>query len=310
MKKILVLGSSGRLGQAIKHLVSLGEITESEIRFPDRGSVDLLDAEATKAYFYSYRPDVVLNLAARVRPQLDVRSGDDDVFASNLKLVQNIYAAGKSAGIQCLIQASSYHMFASTVSRPFPSHSPPGIAELNFDSPYAAAKSTEYLFSYVANDNQETSLNVKIVVMPNLFGPFGPALVNSEHFVGATIRRMFDAVDQNVDLLEAHGNQQQMREYLFTLDAAAQLLNHLRTHSDLSTYSVISSGTRLTQKECWDMIAEATGYSGRTKFVPSSASAIDMYFDQATFEPTSFKDALATTVSWYAKRKARVREND
>ena len=309
MKKILVLGSKGRLGQALKYVVSSAGIHGAEVTFSDRSSVDLLDAEATQAYFSSQRPDTVLNLAAQVRPRLDIRFGDDDVFAANLRLTRNIYAACMSAGVECLIQASSYHMFSTHASPPYPSQSPPRIMELNFDSPYAAAKSTEFLISSVANQNHEPSLSFQLVVMPNLFGPFGPVVLESEHFVGATIRRMLEAINQKVGVLEAYGNQQQRREYLFTLDAAEQLVKHLATPRDRNTYSVISSGTRLTQEECWYLIKEATGYSGQTKFIPSSATASDMYFDEPSFEPTSFKQALAITVSWYAEREAIAREN-
>lgn len=310
-KKILVLGSSGRLGQALKHVVSIRKITDLEIVFSDRGSVDLLDEVATKNYFLAHRPVVVLNLAAQVRPRLDVRAGEDNVFSSNLRMFQNIYAASLAAGAQNLIQASSYHIYSPNILPPYPSHSPPGIAELNFLSPYAAAKSAELLMSRVANcTSQDLSMNLHVVAMPNLFGPFGPASLDSEHFVGATIRRMLEAVDQNIDVLEAYGNQQQKREYLFTLDAAEQLVQHLTSQSGQEEpYSVISSGTRLTQQECWNLIAEATGFTGRTRVKSGFGSPSDMYFEAATFEPTSFRHALITTVSWYAERDAKVREN-
>lgn len=308
--KILVLGSSGRLGQALKHVVSVRQITDLEIVFSDRGSVDLLDEEATKNYFLAYRPDVVLNLAAQVRPRLDLGAGEDNIFASNLRLFQNVYAASLSAGSHNVIQASSYHMFSPKILPPYPSHSPPGIAGLNFLSPYAAAKSVELLMSLVPKStSQDQSLNLHIVAMPNLFGPFGPASIASEHFVGATIRRMLEAAHQNVEVLEAYGNQQQKREYLFTLDAAEQLVKYLTYPSGHEPYSVISSGIHLTQQECWNLIAEATGYTGRTLVNPGSGSPCDMYFEEATIEPTGFQDALMTTVSWYAEQNAKVREH-
>lgn len=311
MKTVLVLGSGGRLGQALKYLVSQGNGSDFNFIFSTREVLDLLSLEATLAYFSKHNPTIVLNFAAQVTPRLDRTSGGADQFLSNLRLFQNVYSASLEVGAELLIQVSSYHTFSSNISPPYPSHSPPELAELNFEAPYAAAKSAEYLLSSVANcSSQKTRLNVKIVSMPNLFGPFGPALQASEHFIGATIRRMLTAIDEKVNELELYGNELQQREYLYTLDAADQIIQRYIRKQDHRQYSVISSGTRLTQRECWDLIAEATGYSGRTVSFSDQQTRNDMYFEEATFVPTSFRDALHTTVGWYSERKATTQIDD
>lgn len=305
MKNVLVLGSGGRLGRALQHAVALSNESEYRYVFSRREDLDLLNSKATLDYFSVYNPTIVLNLAAKVKPRLDNSPDDADVFLSNLRLVQNVYSASLAVGTTVLIQASSYHTFSPMISPPYPSHSPPGLDGLNFETQYAAAKSAEYLFSNVSNSNyRQSNLKFQIVSMPNLFGPYGPPLQESEHYIGSTIRRMLKAIDQGVEELELFGSPRQKREYLYTLDAANQIVQRFIATTNPSQYSVISSGTILGHRECWDLVAEATGYSGRTVTVPGNQPGTDMYFAEATFEPTDVKDALRNTVNWYLERKA------
>jgi len=300
MQKVLVLGSNGRLGNALKHVLRLNPQTGLTFEFASRREVNLSNFSETVKFVEATVPKTVLNLAAQVSSRIDSQLNQATSHDAGIQIFQNVHRACLMSGVSHLFQASSYHIFSRTVEAPFVSGFVPSPAELSFETDYAATKATEFLYAARANDMPNADpLRTVLLVLPNIFGPYGPKDLDREHFVGASVRRIQAAMTSQINSLQVFGPRSQVREYLYSLDAAAEILKIVRDPEPNQLFSVISSGEHLSQEQCWSEIVRATGYQGESVFAEHQGHGRDMYFGSRTFVPTDFREALASTVGWY-----------
>ncbi len=301
---ILVFGSSGRIGQALASLSNHAVSLDLQINFLDKRKVNLLDREEIVENLATYKPDVVLNLAANVAVNLNFSIPDFSLFSKNLEMLQNLYSACVLAGVDRIVQVGSYHAWSQAIEPPFSSRIPPSGTELNFSSPYAATKSAEVLFFHAREywtGNSRTKFS--LVLLPNIFGPFGPLDPSRSQFIGATIMRLIQAKDSHARKIFAYGNPGEVREYLYIFDAAENLLRFLASGVNQPDFAVVSSGAKFSILDCWNLIAEVIGYEGKVVFKNNlSAHKRDAYFESATFEARPFQTLIQSTVTWYADR--------
>ena len=298
--RAIIFGSDGRVGQSLKLLA--GELQEfgHNLRFLSHSDIDLLSRDKVDSLISSEKPDVVLNLAAVVSVRVGESQSNFLDFSKNIQMQQNLIRACVRNGVKRVVQPGSYHIFDPSTAPPYSATEVPSVFNLNFDSPYAASKSAEVLFFQSRNEWPGAGSMMKLVLLPNLFGPFGPRKLSREHFIGATIARVIQAQNSNVPILKAYGNPEELREYLFTMDAAAVLIKTLLFESDTPDFSVISSGHKFTLRECWEVIIDEAGYSGEVVFDPEPHSQPrDMYFVAPTFEPEPFRSQIRRTIGWY-----------
>ncbi|HKK68546.1 MAG TPA: dTDP-4-dehydrorhamnose reductase [Bacteroidales bacterium] len=74
MKKILVTGANGQLGQSLQDISD--NYPEFDFRFTDVHELDLLDVDAVKSYVADFKPSVIVNCAAYTA--VDAAEKDDE----------------------------------------------------------------------------------------------------------------------------------------------------------------------------------------------------------------------------------------
>ena len=303
MQKVLVLGSNGRLGNALKHVIRMSPQTSLRFEFASRTEVNLSNFSETLRFFEAMTPNIVVNFAAQVSSRIDSYLDQRTLHDEGLQIIQNIHRACLLSGVSQMLQASSYHIFSREVEVPFRLGFVPSPGELNFETPYSATKATEFLYAAQANDMPSAApFRIVLFVMPNIFGPYGPEDLDREHFVGASVRRIQSAMTSQIESLQVFGPRSQIREYLYSLDAAEQILKIVLDPEKHHFFSVISSGQQLSQEQCWLEIVKATGYQGESVFSEGQANGRDMFFADRSFVPTHFGEALRSTVSWYKSK--------
>src|SRR4051794_21609342 len=106
MRRVLVTGAAGTIGQAVrKHLAEHYELhclTHRPTEFPSHVA-DIADLEAIQPAFAGM--DAVVHLAAAV----SVTSPWVDVLPANLIGTYNVFEAARRAGVDCVVFASSNH---------------------------------------------------------------------------------------------------------------------------------------------------------------------------------------------------------
>lgn len=303
--KVIVFGSEGRLGKSVREVLRSQRYEGHTFHYINRTDLDLLNRNEIQSLISKIKPDALLNLAAVLTVRVAESQPNFSDFSTNLALFNNIYSVAVQNGVQRMVQPGSFHCFAPGTALPFSSSEVPEAIGLNFTTPYAAAKSSDILFYHSRSAwLRDSGANFKLVLLPNVFGPFGPSQVSKDHFIGATITRVLNAKKSGDLSISAHGNPNELREYLYGLDAAEGLLEILLSESETKDFSVLSSGHKFSLEECWQAITEEIGFSGRVFFEsPNTEARRDMYFDTPTIESLSFRQQLRQTISWYQDRK-------
>ena len=90
--KILVFGSNGLVGSAIKRLLTNSDYQEKyNTYFSTRNDTDLLSKENTSETIKNFEPDVLINAAAKVGGILANNTERYEFISKNLKINLNIF---------------------------------------------------------------------------------------------------------------------------------------------------------------------------------------------------------------------------
>jgi nucleoside-diphosphate-sugar epimerase len=272
----------------------------SDFIFSNREDTNLLDLGQVQGIVKRTKPERVINLAAEVTVSISTAKNDFDIFARNLTMTQNVLASCHAEEVESLVQIGSYHSYSGAINPPFSSQTQPSFSQLNFSSSYGAVKAIELMAAQLHQSALSSSTSLSNVCMPNLFGPYGPKAADREHLIGSIIRHVLRAQASGKTEVVATGNPSELREYLYTLDAASWLLGISQTKDSIPKFSVVSSGDIFSISDCWKLVATEFGYSGEIVF-PDVGPVVErsIYFDERTIDPTPFQEALAKTIHWY-----------
>ena len=94
--KILVIGSSGQLGQEFKRLSKTQNTLDAEFIFTTRKILDITDAASLSAYFDVYRPDIYINCSAytavdKAETEVDIAHSVNAIAVANIAKECNKY---------------------------------------------------------------------------------------------------------------------------------------------------------------------------------------------------------------------------
>lgn len=113
--RLLVCGANGMLGQRV---VSEATARGHEVRGTDLPELDLLDADATKAFVGDFGPDAVINCAAFT--DVDRAEAEEDLALR----VNRDTAASAAAAAPYLVHVSTDYVFDGTSSEPYVESAP------------------------------------------------------------------------------------------------------------------------------------------------------------------------------------------
>ena len=121
MKRILVTGGAGQVGQALRR--QLGDV-DGEFTFPERSEFDLLSEESMIKGLRDYLPDLVLNLAAYTA--VDKAEDEPELCAAiNTEAPALLARETERLGIP-FIHVSTDYVFSGELNRPYREDDPTG----------------------------------------------------------------------------------------------------------------------------------------------------------------------------------------
>ena len=260
--RILVFGSTGLVGSStVKALIKNDKYTK--VFGSTRKDTNLFSFDDTFETIKDFRPDVIVNAAAKVGGILANNTDRFEFITENLKINMNILESLKHFKDIKLVNLGSSCIYPLDAPNPIKEeYIMDGKLEPT-NSPYAMAK----LAAIEMGDALEIQFNSKIVnLMPtNLYGPNDNFSENESHVIPGLISRMHKAKLSQDPVFNIWGTGKPKREFLY-VDDLAEAINFV-IENDVNTKLLnVGSNEEVTIKELSIIIKEALNFEGSLEF--------------------------------------------
>lgn len=291
--RVIVTGGAGFLG---RHVVNL--LSNDEVIIPSIGSWDFRDARDAGKLYFTYRPDVVINLAAAVGGIGANLSRPGSFFYDNLAIGMNLMEAGRRYELKKFVQMGSACEYPLDARMPMQEHMVwDGYPEAS-NSAYGVAKRA--LLEMGQAYRKQYGMNVIHILSTNLYGPGDNFDLTTSHVIPALIKRCL--TQENV-VVWGSGNA--TRDFLYVKDAAKAIVALTNYYDDPSPIN-IGSGREVSIRELAFAIGRVTEFEGSFEFnrmkpdgQPRRVLDVTHAKLYGVTADTKLEDGLRETVEWF-----------
>ena len=252
--KIYVAGHTGMVGSAlVRQLKHKGYHNIVTRGYPE---LDLMEQEATRAFFKTEKPEVVILAAAKVGGIHANNVYRADFIYQNIMIQSNIIDAAFRNGVQKLLFLGSSCIYPRDCPQPIKEeYLLTGPLEAT-NEPYALAKivGVKMCESY----NRQYGTNYLSVMPTNLYGPNDNYDPNNSHVLPALIRKAHETKKNNQSTLSVWGSGKPRREFLYVDDLADACVFLLEGDIKGDLFN-IGCGTDLTIAELAEVVMKVVG---------------------------------------------------
>ena len=260
--RVIIFGSNGLVGSSLKRVLSSQNYI-SELLPSTRKDTDLFDFQNTKQTIEKFKPDLIINAAAKVGGILANNSFRTQFILENLKININIFEACINNPNITIINLGS--------SCIYPLNAPNPIKESSFmegkleetNSPYAMAKLSAIEIG--RSLNKQYGHKVLNLMPTNLYGPNDNFDESSSHVIPGLIRRMYSAKLEGASVFNVWGDGTPLREFLYVddLSNAIKFVIENDINEDLLN---IGFGEEISIKELALKIKKIINFTGDIEF--------------------------------------------
>jgi len=298
---VYVAGHRGLVGSALLRRFRAEGFTNLLVR--SHGELDLTDRTATFDFVLQSRPQVIIDAAARVGGIMANNTYPADFLSQNLQIQVNLLDAAVAARVPRLLFLGSSCIYPKFAQQPIEESALlTGALEPTNDA-YAIAKIAGIL--QVQAVRRQYGLSWISAMPTNLYGPGDNFSGTDSHLVPALIRRYEEAKASGAPEVTNWGTGTPRRELLHVNDLASACL-YLLEHFDGPGHIKVVTGIDHTISEIADMVAEAVGYAGETRWDPTKPDGtprklLDVsLLREAGWQPRiALRDGIDATVAWY-----------
>ena len=273
--------------------------------------LDLTDRDAVFRFFDAERPRYAVLAAAKVGGILANSTAPADFLSVNLRIQVNVLDAALDSGVERLLFLGSSCIYPRLAPQPIREDSLlTGPLEPTNDA-YAIAKIAGIL--HVQAVRRQHGLHWISAMPTNLYGPGDNYSPTGSHVLPALIRRYDEAARAGAPEVTNWGSGTPRREFLHVDDLADAAL-FLLEHYDGPEQVNVGTGRDATIRQIADMVAEAVGFTGETRWDTSKPDGTPQkLLDVSTltelgWQPRiSLRDGIRATVEWYRRHRAEAR---
>jgi GDP-L-fucose synthase len=308
MKKILVTGSSGLVGNAIK---AVSNNYPYEFIFITRKDVNLIDGNAVYKMLVKNKPDYVLHMAAKVGGVLANIQEPATYFYENIIMNTNIIDAAYKTGVKKLIACSSICACPDGLEKitedvlqdgkPFKDHVYYGYSKRMVDIQIQAYR-------------KQFDVDFGTIIPGNMFGEHDNFNLKHGHVLPSLIHKCYLAKNNNTPL-NLWGDGTQRRELIYSKDVAHIIIKLLELEK-LPLRLLISAKTDHSTKEIANKIMKAMKYDGKIEFesnmpIGQQERHCDTSYLTSLFPDFKFSSidvAIQQTVEWFVNNYPEIRQ--
>lgn len=303
-RKILIFGGAGLVGSSLTRLLKK-EITDFETISLTRKDADLFSLAETKDVISKFKPDYIVNAAAKVGGIVANNTQRTEFILENLKININILESIIKFPEINLINLGSSCIYPLDAENPITEDSLMSGKLEPTNSPYAMAKLTAIEMGDALS--QQYGHNVTNLMPTNLYGPndnFSP--VNS-HVIPGLIYRMDQAKRNNQENFYVWGTGNPKREFLHVDDLSSAIYFIIKNNIVDSLIN-IGSSSEVSINELSNIIKKTIDYKGEIIFDKTKPDGNPQkLLDSSKIYKLGWKpkinltEGIETTYDWFLK---------
>tara|TARA_Y100000591_G_scaffold333401_1_gene377235 strand:+ start:15429 stop:16361 length:933 start_codon:yes stop_codon:yes gene_type:complete len=300
--KVLVTGSSGLVGSAIK---KISPNYPHDFIFVTSKDADLTDYKQTWNLFQKYRPDYVIHLAACVGGLFKNMNQKVDMFENNTLINFNVVKYSHEFKVKKLICCLSTCIFPDKTTYPINEtmlhNGPPHTS----NDAYAYAK--RMLEIHCKTYQEQYDDNFICVIPTNIYGPHDNYSLNDGHVIPALTHRCYLAKKENIPF-RVLGSGTPLRQFIYSEDLAKLFMWTLENYDQKETL-ILSVGEKneVSIKKVATEIAKSFNYEHMIEFdtryadgqFKKTADNTKLMNLIGKFKFTSIKKGIKKNTEWF-----------
>lgn len=298
--KIFVAGHRGLVGSAIMRRLESDGYSNIVVR--TSAELDLRDAQATRNFFETERPEFVFLAAAKVGGIWANSTCPAEFMYDNLAIELNVIDASYRTGVKKLMFLGSSCIYPRDCPQPICEEYLLAQPLEETNKAYAVAKIAGLIMCQAYNKQYGTKF---ISCMPtNLYGSNDNYDLESSHVFPALIRKIYEAKRDNRPTVTIWGSGRPYREFLYSDDLADAVVFLMNNYDENDTVNV-GTGVDVTIRDLALTIQKIVGYEGELVFdtrkpdgTPRKLLNVDKLKNMGWAAPTALEDGIAKTVRW------------
>ena len=254
-KKILITGANGFLGRKLVALLHANNVRN--LITPNSKECDLRLIENAFKLVKDHRPDIIINIAARLGGIGDNRAYPASYFYDNLMLGINMIEASRIYEVSKLVLIGTVCSYPKFAQVPFNEDDLWNGYPEETNGPYGVSKRA--VISYAEAAKKQYGLNTVNLLFTNLYGPGDDFREQTSHVIPAIIKKVIHAKENNLPQIEAWGDGSPSRDFLHIWDAAAGVMQAAK-FCETEIPINMGSGTEVNIKYLIEKIAATLKY--------------------------------------------------
>ena len=302
-KKLLVLGSQGLVGTAIKR----SEIINQKfiVHYSNRAEADLTNKKEVESLFNSVKPNITINCAGKVGGILANNTQRYEFLTENLLINLNLFETLKKYENSLLINLGSSSIYPKNSKFPLKESSLMTGPLEETNSAYSLSKIVGIAMGKAIESNILKTINL---IPTNLYGPNDNFDSQSSHVVPGLINKFYEAQENNDAECIVWGSGKPSRELLFVDDLVSALEVIIESNPKEEIINV-GSGSEISIKDLANKISLIAGYKGKVVFDTSKPDGVlkktldSSLISSLNWSPkVGLDDGLKRTYEWYREK--------
>ena len=299
-KKLLVLGSQGLVGTAIKR----SEIINQKfiVHYSNRAEADLTNKKEVESLFNSVKPNITINCAGKVGGILANNTQRYEFLTENLLINLNLFETLKKYENSLLINLGSSSIYPKNSKFPLKESSLMTGPLEETNSAYSLSKIVGIAMGKAIESNILKTINL---IPTNLYGPNDNFDSQSSHVVPGLINKFYKAQENNDAECIVWGSGKPTIELLFVDDLVSALEVIIESNPKEEIINV-GSGSEISIKDLANKISLIAGYKGKVVFDTSKPDGVlkktldSSIISSLNWSPkVELDDGLKRTYEWY-----------
>lgn len=305
VKKVLVTGGSGLIGNAIQQISSQYKGGEYEFIFLSSKECDLKCFDSTLKYFQEVQPDYVIHLAANVGGLFKNITQKVSMFEDNMLINMNVLRAAYLTNVKELVACLSTCIFPDKTTYPINEKMLHDGPPHHSNDAYAYAK--RMLEIQCKAYQEQYNKNFICVIPTNIYGPNDNFHLEDSHVIPGLIHKCYLAKKENRPFIVS-GTGSPLRQFIHSHDLARLILWVLFEYKERNSIILsVPPEQEVSIKNISEIIANKFDYlehlqfdvtksDGQFKKTADNSKLMSLVKD---YEFIPIKQGIEATIDWF-----------